>query len=124
MTQQGEKSARATQFFSGLLESALKIVQAFVQKQHSDSSSDWLFDARFILYGGNDIPDEKKSQCWAFKWMNDTKEPPTIYIVAQWMENRWKSRASSCQSVPTDKSCYRTLRIKLMGWSAADLWKL
>jgi hypothetical protein len=50
-------------------------------EQHSDSSSYWLFDARFILYGGNDIPDEKKSQCWAFKWMNDTKGPPTIYIV-------------------------------------------
>ena len=63
------------------LESALKIAQTFVQKQHSDSSSYWLFDARFILYGGNDIPDEKKSQCWAFKWMNDTKGPPTIYIV-------------------------------------------
>jgi hypothetical protein len=63
------------------LESALKIAQTFVQKQHSDSSSYWLVDARFILYGGNDIPDEKKSQCWAFKWMNDTKGPPSIYIV-------------------------------------------
>jgi hypothetical protein len=63
------------------LESALKIAQTFVQKQHSDSSSYWLFDARFILYGGNDISDEKKSQCWAFQWMNDTKGPPTIYIV-------------------------------------------
>jgi hypothetical protein len=63
------------------LESALKIAQTFVQKQHSDNSSYWLFDARFILYGGNDILDEKKSQCWAFKWMNDTKGPPTICVV-------------------------------------------
>src|SRR5258707_15398852 len=48
------------------LESALRIAQTFVQKQHSDSSSYWLFDAHFILYGG------EKTSCWAFTWLNDS----------------------------------------------------
>jgi hypothetical protein len=54
------------------LESALTIAQTFVQKQQSDSSSYWLFDAHFILYGGENIPDEEKSPCWAFRWLNDS----------------------------------------------------
>jgi hypothetical protein len=62
------------------LESALKIAQTFVQKKQIDSSSYWLFEARFILYGGGNIPDEEKSPCWAFKWLNDS-DGRTIDIV-------------------------------------------
>jgi hypothetical protein len=56
------------------LESALRIAQTFVQKQQSYSSSYWLIDAHFILYGGENenIPDEEKSPCWAFRWLNDS----------------------------------------------------
>jgi hypothetical protein len=53
------------------LESALRIAQTFVQKQQSDSSSYWLFEARFVLYGGESIPEEEKRPCWAFRWLND-----------------------------------------------------
>ena len=54
------------------LESALRIAQTFVQKQQSDSSSYWLFEARFVLYGGDNMPDEEKRPCWTFRWLNDS----------------------------------------------------
>ena len=53
------------------LERALRIAQTFVQKQQSDSSSFWLVEARFVLYGGDSMPDEEKTPCWTFRWLND-----------------------------------------------------
>lgn len=64
----GERHSRPTLS----LESALRIAQTFVQKQQSDSSSYWLFDAHFILYGRENIPAEEKHPCWAFRWLNDS----------------------------------------------------
>ena len=64
------------------LKSALKAAQTFVKKQHSDISSYWLFDARFILYGGNDIPDAEKFPCWAFKWLGDSNGRAIEIVVS------------------------------------------
>jgi hypothetical protein len=54
------------------LESALRIAQTFIQKQQSASSSYWLIDAHFILYGGENLPDEEISPYWTFRWLNDS----------------------------------------------------
>jgi hypothetical protein len=62
------------------LEGALRIAQTFVQKQQSDSSSYWLFDAHYILYGRDNIPDEEKNPSWVFRWLNDSNGR-TIDIV-------------------------------------------
>ena len=64
------------------LESALKAAQTFVKKQHSDISSYWLFDARFIWYGGNNIPDAEKVPCWAFKWLGDSNGRDIEIVVS------------------------------------------
>ena len=64
------------------LESALRIAQTFVQKQHSDSSSYWLFDAHFILYGGENIPDKEKSPCWSFRCLNDSDRRAIDIVVS------------------------------------------
>lgn len=54
------------------LESALKIAQTFAQREHTDSSSYWLYQAHFILYGEVNVPAEEKRPCWAFRWLNDS----------------------------------------------------
>ena len=63
------------------LATALRIAQTFVRKQQSDSSSYWLFDARFILYGGENVPDEEKSPCWTFRWRKSDANPEHVVTV-------------------------------------------
>jgi hypothetical protein len=53
------------------LQDALKIAEAFIDKEHIDISSYWLSNAHFILYGPSDAPDQKKIPCWHFLWTND-----------------------------------------------------
>jgi hypothetical protein len=53
------------------LESALRIAQRSVKKNTADGSSYWLYEAHFSLYGDQNMPPEKKSPCWAFRWVKD-----------------------------------------------------
>jgi hypothetical protein len=53
------------------LESALRIAQRSVKKDTADGSSYWLYEAHFSLYGDQNMPAEKKSPCWVFRWVKD-----------------------------------------------------
>jgi hypothetical protein len=49
------------------LQSALKIAEAYIDEEHINISSYWLYQADFILYGGK----AKDDPCWHFLWIND-----------------------------------------------------
>jgi hypothetical protein len=53
------------------LESALRIAQRSIRKNTADGSSYWLYEVHFSLYGDQNMPPEKKSPCWAFRWVKD-----------------------------------------------------
>jgi len=63
------------------LETALKIAQTFVQKEHTDSSSYWLYQAHFVLYGADNVRDEEKTPCWHFTWLSDRNPGRKMEIV-------------------------------------------
>jgi hypothetical protein len=54
------------------LRDALKIAEAFIDKQHIDISSYWLYRAIFILSGDETTPDKDKLPCWHFWWVRDS----------------------------------------------------
>jgi hypothetical protein len=54
------------------LQNALKIAEAYIDREHIDISSYWLSQVRFFLYGSPETPDKDKIPCWHFWWMNDS----------------------------------------------------
>lgn len=54
------------------LQDALKIAEAFIDKQHIDISSYWLYHAILIFVGDENTPDKDKLPCWHFMWVNDS----------------------------------------------------
>lgn len=53
------------------LQSALKIADGYIEKEHIDISSYWLYRANFILYGDQGKNDKDKDPCWHFWWVNN-----------------------------------------------------
>ena len=54
------------------LQNALKIAEAYIDKEHIDASSYWLYRAKFILYGDQASADKDKIAGWHFCWVNDS----------------------------------------------------
>jgi len=54
------------------LQEALQIAQSYIDKEHIDTSSYWLYRAMFILYGDSRTADKDKLPCWHFWWVNNS----------------------------------------------------
>lgn len=54
------------------LQDALQIAQTYIDKEHIDISSYWLYRAMFILYGDSKTPDKDKLPCWHFWWVTNS----------------------------------------------------
>jgi len=64
---------RATIFTPKLtLQQALKIAEDYVDREHIDIRSYWLYRAIYILYGDEKTPREKKVPAWHFWWVSAT----------------------------------------------------
>ena len=48
-----------------------KIAKGYIVKEHIGSSSYWLYEAKFILYGAESTADKDKTPGWYFWWVND-----------------------------------------------------
>ncbi|PYU65792.1 MAG: hypothetical protein DMG56_02230 [Acidobacteria bacterium] len=53
------------------LQDALKIAEAYIVKEHIDTSSHWLSQANFFLYGDKPSADKDRAPCWNFLWLPD-----------------------------------------------------
>jgi len=63
---------RATIFTPKLtLQQALKIAEDYVDREHIDIRSYWLYRAIYILYGDEKTPREKKVPAWHFWWVSE-----------------------------------------------------
>jgi hypothetical protein len=54
------------------LQNALKIAEKYVDDEHVDMSSYWLYRAKFIMMGDQNTAEKNKLPCWHFWWVNDT----------------------------------------------------
>jgi hypothetical protein len=53
------------------LQKALQLAENYIETEHIDISSYWLYRAKFILSGDTNTPDKEKLPCWHFWWVND-----------------------------------------------------
>jgi hypothetical protein len=53
------------------LPNALKTAESYIVKRHIDTSSYWLYEAIFILYGDKTTADKDKLPGWFFWWVKD-----------------------------------------------------
>ena len=54
------------------LQNALKIAEAYIVNEHTDASSYWLYQGKFILYGDKATADKDKTPGWHFWWVNES----------------------------------------------------
>ena len=54
------------------LQDALSIAEHYIDNEHIDIASYWLYRAAFILYGDPKTPDKDKLPCWHFWWVSDS----------------------------------------------------
>jgi hypothetical protein len=54
------------------MQDALKIAEGYIDKQHIDISSYWLFRTIFYLSGDEHTADKDKLPGWHFWWVSDT----------------------------------------------------
>ena len=72
------------------MQDGLKIAEGYINKQHIDISSYWLYRAIFILYGDNNSADHK-IPCWHFWWTHDSGAMGDYVEILVDMEGRaWR----------------------------------
>jgi hypothetical protein len=68
----GPSSAHPTSRPRLSLQDALLIAEHYIDREHINVSSYWLYRAVFILYGDPKTPDKDKLPCWHFWWVSDS----------------------------------------------------
>ena len=73
------------------LQSALRIADGYIEKEHIDISSYWLYRANFILYGDQGKNDKDKDPCWHFWWVNNNGSlGDYVEIIVSMDEKAWR----------------------------------
>lgn len=54
------------------MQAALKMAESFIDQQHIDISTYWLYRSIYITLGDEKTPVDKKLPGWHFWWVSDT----------------------------------------------------
>lgn len=70
------------------LQSGLKIAEDYIKKNRIEITSYYLLEARFILYGDPNLPDNKKTPAWFYWWLRNNESQGDYVEIVVFMDGK------------------------------------